>query len=202
MADTLKSLIGTVTIGSNLEIHTNMNDMMKDLISLAWQTGFPLNIPAGASEKTQAFYARVTERAYAAPVDGVPRKTLDQLRQDMDAIIDSVVAEIRASPDGIYTDMTQIKVNGVPIEDALVKVGQQLRAYGVDIYNYKNIAQMVLGVPVLPNVASAMMGATRMLPMTTITDNLPSMPSMQSALSLNLLTSNLASRLPSVSSII
>ncbi|KAG9510306.1 hypothetical protein GZH46_01153 [Fragariocoptes setiger] len=178
VADTLKSVLSTVFTGVPLDIDFKTQDFARDLVFLTWQTGFPVTMPSGVRERAQQFYDELKQRVADSPVENVERKTMAALKVDIDNIIDAVVEEIRSSPDGIYTDLTQTQVNGVPLQDAMVSVGQQLKAYGVDLTNYKNIAQMVLGIPVLPSVASTFVGVTKQVPrfsMSALTGNLTSL---------------------------
>lgn len=112
-------------------------------------------MPAGFMEKTKDFYDRVNARVMATDVEGLTRKRLVNLRTDLDSIVDAIMEEVRRSPDGLYTNYLNARVNGtLPLEEACYQVGLQLKAYGIDIANYRNIAGVVLGVPVVPQVAS------------------------------------------------
>ena len=134
-------------------------------------------MPSGFMQKVQDFYNRIRLRVDQADVKDVERKTLASLKNDLDEIVDGIIDEVRQSSDGIYTDYLQTRVNGVPLEDACTAVGIQLRAYGVDLTNYRNIAGAVLGVPIMPTVASAMVNVASMAPnlgtLRNLTSNLP-----------------------------
>ena len=102
---------------------------------------------------------RVRVRVDAADVKLVPRKSLSGLKVDLDEIVDSIIEEVRRSPDGVYTDYEKTMVGNVSLEDACVQVGVQFKAYGLDIKNYRDIAGMILGIPLMPTVANTVMTA-------------------------------------------
>lgn len=177
VANLAKGIIKTATLGVPLEVNFDPSGLVKNFAYFTWRTGFPMTMPSGFMDKAQDFYNRVRSRVDISDVKDVERKSLANLRQDLDLIVDSIVEQVRISPDGLYTDYLQTRVNGTPIEDACTKVGVQLKAYGVDLTNYRNIAGMVLGIPVMPTVASAMVNVASLAPnlnrLRNLTSNLP-----------------------------
>lgn len=165
MTTLVKSIISAVTLGTpgELEFGGPM-DFGKNLVSLTWRTGFPMTIPSGFLSKTQNFINRVRAQIQAADVKNVKRKTLANLKLDLDAIVDAIEDQVRLSQDGLYTDYEAIQVNGAPLEDALTAIGIQLKAYGVDVTNYRNIASAILGLPLLPTMAAALVDASSRVP--------------------------------------
>lgn len=158
VANLAKSIIKTVTLGVPLEVNVDTSGVVKNFAYFTWRTGFPMSMPSGFVQKAQDFYNRVRARVGRSPVKGVERKSLANLRKDLDQIVDSMVEQVRQSPAGLYADYLQTRVgrDQVPLEDACTQVGVQLKAYGVDLTNYRDIAGAVLGIPVMPSVASAM----------------------------------------------
>lgn len=168
VANIAKSVIRTVTLGVPLELNFDPGALVKNFAYFTWRTRFPVSMPKGFVQKAQDFYNRVKARVDRAEVSDVQRKSLANLKLDLDDIVDSIVEEVRQSPDGLYTDYLQTRVHGVPLEDACTAVGVQLKAYGVDLTNYRNIAGMVLGVPLMPTVASAMVNVASLANMQTV----------------------------------
>lgn len=164
VANLAKSIIKTVTLGVPLEVNVDTSGIVKNFAYFTWRTGFPVSMPSGFIQKAQDFYNRVKLRVDNARVDGVERKSLANLKSDLDQIVDAIVEQVRQSPDGLYTDYLQARVGNasLPLEDACTLVGIQLKAYGVDLTNYRDIAGAVLGIPVMPTVASAMMNVASM----------------------------------------
>lgn len=113
-------------------------------------------MPDGVVEKARDFYERISKQVIETDVSELTRKRLVALKVDLDDIVDSIVQEVRQSPDGLFTNYlnTKVKNETMSLEEACFNVGLQLKAYGVDITNYRNIAGVVLGVPVVPHVAS------------------------------------------------
>lgn len=168
VATIAKSVIKTVTLGEPLQLNFDPAGLVKNLAYFTWRTRFPVSMPKGFVQKTQDFYNRVKTRVDQSEVSDVQRKSLANLKLDLDNIVDSIVEEVRQSPDGLYTDYLQTRVDGIPLEDACTAVGIQLKAYGVDLTNYRNIAGMVLGIPVMPTVASAMVNVASLANMETM----------------------------------
>lgn len=168
VANMAKSVIRTVTLGVPLELNLDPGAIVKNFAYFTWRYRFPVTMPRGFIQKTQDFYNRVKLRVDRTEVADVQRKSLANLKLDLDRIVDSIVEEVRQSPDGLYTDYLQTRVDGVPLEDACTAVGVQLKAYGVDLTNYRNIAGKVLGIPMMPTVASAMVNVAGMANMKTM----------------------------------
>lgn len=162
IANMTKAIVKTATLGVPLELNVQPADLVKNVAAITWRTGFPVTVPKGFLEKGQEFYNRIRQRVEETPVDDVERKSLANLRLDLDRIVDSMVDEVRRSKDGLYTDYLQTRVDGLPLEDALTQIGTQLKAYGVDLTNYRNIAGAVLGIPIMPQVASAMINVANL----------------------------------------
>lgn len=169
-----KSFISTITLGKPLEINFNPTSLAKGLASLAWRTGFPVTMPSGFLTKSQEFYNGIMVRVSGTDITLVTRKPLESLKDDLDLIVDSIVEHVRQSPDGLYTNYLDVQVNGVPLEEACYLIGVQLKAYGVDLTNYRNIAGAVLGIPVLPQVASTVVGVASLAPGIGLVTNLTS----------------------------
>jgi len=159
IANLAKGIIKTVTLGVPLDVPIDARGIVKNFAYFTWRTGFPVTMPGDFFRKAQDFYNRVRSRVAKAPVTNVERKSLVGLRQDLDEIVDAIVDQVRKSPDGLYTDYLQTRVGNtsLPLEDACTLVGVQLKAYGVDLSNYRDIAGAVLGIPVMPTVASTVM---------------------------------------------
>lgn len=153
-ANLAKSIIATVTLGVPIEFNIGANDIMKSFALLTWRTGFPISMPQDFLGKASIFYNQIHERVEATDVQFLVRRTLPELKTELDIIVDSIVEEVRISPDGVYTDYTQTKVNGTLLEDACVAIGLQLKAYKTDLSYYRSIAEAVLGVPLMPTIAS------------------------------------------------
>lgn len=164
LASLARSLVDTVTLGEALAINFGPRDVVNSFASLTWRYGWPVTMPAGFLDKVQDFYNRIRARVDEADVSNVSRKTFVALREDLHDIIDAIMDEVRRSPDGVYTDYTQTKVKGVPLEEACLAIGIQLKAYGVDIKNYRDIASAVLGVPLMPTMASGVITAASLAP--------------------------------------
>lgn len=164
LASLARSIVDTITLGEALTITFGPRDVVKSMASLTWNYGWPVSMPSGFLQKVQDFYNKIRARVDEIDVSNLSRKTFVALRQDLHAIIDGIMDEVRQSPDGVYTDYTQSKVNGVPLEEACLALGCQLKAYGIDIKNYRNIASAVLGVPLMPTVASGVITAAGMAP--------------------------------------
>lgn len=178
VANLTKGIIKTATLGVPLEVNFDPSGLVKNFAYFAWRTGFPVTMPKSFMQKGQDFYNRVRSRVERASVKDIERKPLANLRLDLDNIVDAIVEEVRQSPDGLYTDYLLTRVNGLPLEDACTLVGIQLKAYGVDLTNYRNIAGMVLGIPVIPTVASAVVNVASLAPslgtLTNLTSNFTS----------------------------
>lgn len=114
--------------------------------------------------KAQDFYNDTKARVDQTEVANIERKTLSRLKVDLDAIVDSIVQEVRQSRDGIFTDYLETNVNGQSLGDACTAVGVQLKAYGIDLTNYRNIAGAVLGVPIVPQIASGVVNTAKLAP--------------------------------------
>lgn len=136
----------------------------RSIASLAWRTGFPVSMPSGVVQRAQDFYNKLMQDVAATDITLINRKPLASLKVDLDLIVDSVMEHVRQSPEGIYTNYLKIQVGDVTLDEALYRVGVQLKAYGVDLTNYRDIAGAVLGIPILPQVASTVMGAVQMTP--------------------------------------
>lgn len=171
VANLTKAVIKTVTLGVPLEMDISTGGAVKNFAYFAWRTGFPVSMPKGFIQKAQEFYERVKSRVDRAEVKEVERKSLANLRIELDKIVDSIVEEVRMSKDGLYTDYLKTRVDGVLLEDACVAVGIQLKAYGTDLINYRNIAGAVLGIPVMPTVASAVIDVAKIANNITIALN-------------------------------
>lgn len=131
-----------------------------------------MTMPSGFLVKSQEFYNAIMVRVAATDITLVTRKPLEDLKDDLDLIVDSIVEHVRQSPDGLYTNYLEVQVNGVPLEEACYKIGVQLKAYGVDLTNYRNIAGAVLGIPILPQVASTVIGVANLAPGMDLVANL------------------------------
>lgn len=163
VAGLAKAIISTVTLGEPLSINFDPTGLVKNFAYFTWRTGFPVSMPKGFIQKAQDFYNRIKLRVDRSEVAEVERKSLASLKLDLDEIVDGIVEEVRQSPDGLYTDYLRTRIDGVPLEDACTAVGVQLKAYGVDLTNYRNIAGMVLGIPVMPTVASTMVNVAHLV---------------------------------------
>jgi hypothetical protein len=170
VASIAKSVIRTATLGEPLELDFDPRSFVKNLAYFTWRNPRQITSVRGFAQKAQDFYNRVKLRVDQADISNVQRKSLANLKLDLDSIVDSIVEQVRASEDGLFTDYLQTRVNGVPLEDACTAVGIQLKAYGVDLTNYRNIAGMVLGIPVMPTVASAMVNVANMANLDTMRD--------------------------------
>lgn len=164
LASLARSIVDTITLGEALAINFGPRDVVKSFAALTWRYGWPVTMPAGFLDKVQDFYNKISAQVDKADVSDVTRKTFVGLREDLHDIIDAIMDEVRRSPDGVYTDYTQTKVKGVPLEEACLAIGIQLKAYGVDIKNYRNIASAVLGVPLMPTMASGVITAASLAP--------------------------------------
>lgn len=162
IANMTKAIVKTATLGVPLEFNVAPTDLVKNIAAITWRTGFPVTMPKGFMEKAQDFYNRVRLRVQQTSVETLERKSLADLKTDLDNIVDGIVDEIRQSNDGLYTDYLQTRVGGVPLEDACTQVGTQLKAYGIDLTNYQAIAGAVLGIPIMPQVASAVMNVANL----------------------------------------
>lgn len=159
-----KSIISSATTGQPLQIDFGASDVVRSFASFTWRTGFPVTMPRDFTQNAQNFYNRVTARVAETEVKDLKRKRLPELKVDLDDIVDALVEQVRQSPDGLYTDYLETQVNGVPLEEACFQVGLQLKAYGVDLVNYRNIAGAVLGVPLMPTVARTVVSAGKLVP--------------------------------------
>lgn len=176
IASLAKSAIKTLTLGEPLEADVNIYDLPKDLAHFIWSTGFPISMPRGFVQKARDFYDRVRLRVEQADVEQVSRKSFAEFKLDLDKVVDSIVDEVRRSPDGIYTDYLRTRVDGVPLEDACTALGLQLRAYGFDLTNYHKIAKTVLGIPLMPTVASTLMNLGQLADLNKVKDLSQSIP--------------------------
>lgn len=163
-----KSIINTSTTGEPFKIQFGVTDLLQSFALFTWRTGFPLTMPSGFLTKVQDFYDRILERVNQANVQDLERKSLASLKVDLDDIVDGIMDEVRRSPDGVYTNYLDAKVNGLPLEDACVEVGIQFKAYGMDLSNYRRIAGIVLGIPLMPQVAQTINGVVSYQPMEAI----------------------------------
>lgn len=114
--------------------------------------------------KVQDFYNDVKLRVDQTDVSNLERKSLVRLKDDLDSIVDGIVEEVRRSSDGLFTDYLKTDVNGTTLDEACYGVGVQLKAYGIDLTNYRNIAGAVLGVPLMPQVASGVVSGAKFVP--------------------------------------
>lgn len=152
-------------MGKPLEINITPTDLMKSIGSFAWRSkGFPVSTIRGFFDKVQDFYNDIKVRVDLTPVENIERKSLSALKGDLDAIVDAIVEEVRQSPDGLYTDYLKVNVNGKSLKDASTAVGVQFKAYGIDLTNYRNIAGAVLGVPLMPQIASSVVSVAKLAP--------------------------------------
>lgn len=158
-ADVSKSLISAITLGKPLPIEIKSSELIRSLAKFSWRTGFPISMPSSFPEEGTKFYNELMQRISQANVDGLTRKRLASLKIDMDDIVDSLVEHVRQSPLGLYSDWREARVGNVSLEDACYNIGLQVKGYGIDISNYRNIAGAVLGVPVVPTVAGHMVTA-------------------------------------------
>jgi len=176
-------MISTVTLGVPLEVDFGTTDLIKSFARFTWRTGFPITMPRGFMQKAQDFYNNIRLRVNNASVEAVHRKPLAGLKVDLDDIVDAIVDQVRQSPDGLYTNYLETRVHNSSLEDACYDVGVQLKAYGVDLTNYRNIAGAVLGVPLMPTVASTVIGVANLAPslksVSNMTTNLVSNPVVQ-----------------------
>lgn len=124
----------------------------------------PVNALRNFLGQVQDFYNNVRARVDLFEVKDMQRKTLRLLKDDLDAIVDAIVEEVRQSPNGLYTDYLKVNVNGQSLEDACTAVGVQFKAYGIDLTNYRNIAGAVLGVPLMPQVANGVVSVAKLAP--------------------------------------
>lgn len=164
LASLARSIVDTITLGDALVISFGPRDVVKSFASLTWRYGWPVTMPSGFLDKVQDFYNKIRARVDEADVSNVTRKTFVGLREDLHDIIDAIMEQVRKSPDGVYTNYLETDVKGVPLEEACFAVGIQLKAYGVDIKNYRNIASAVLGVPLMPTMASGVISAASLAP--------------------------------------
>lgn len=156
VARVAKSAVAALALGEPMQaVNISVTDLTRSLVSLTWRTGFPLNLKRGFFNKVMDFYERVKQRVEETSVDNVERKRFVNLKVDLDAIVDGIVEHVRQSPDGLNVNYLEAQINGIPLEDACVNVGIQLKAYKKDIAHYRNVAQMVLGVPVMPTLAKS-----------------------------------------------
>lgn len=172
LATLSKNIIATITLGVPIQFDLSAKDIVKNFAYLTWRTGFPVTMPKGFLTNAQDYFEKIRLRVEATSVEGLKRKTLADLKVDLDEIVDAIVEHVRESDDGLYTNYKETMVNGVLLEDACVAVGVQLKAYGVDIKNYRNIAGAILGLPVVPHVASGIVGAAKMVPTLETVNNL------------------------------
>lgn len=122
------------------------------------------------------------------------RKRLVNLKVDLDNIVDSLVEHVRQSQDGLYSNWLDARVNETSIEDAIYNVGLQLKAYKIDISNYRNIAGVVLGVPVVPTVAKHVVSAGKAAaPITQLPGSAFNTVSQMSGSAINSLTNQIPS---------
>lgn len=180
LAELAKSIVATITLGVPIEINMTAGDIAKNFAALTWRTGFPVTMPRGFMEKAQNFFNKIKLRVDESNVTALQRKSLPQLKVDLDDIIDGIVEHVRQSYDGVYADYTLTMVNGIPLEEACVSVGKQLKAYGIDIKNYRNIAGMILGIPIVPHLAQGVVAVADMVPsvgtVTNLTTKIALMP--------------------------
>lgn len=151
---------GTILLGDPFNVNLSAKTLVKGIPSLIWRVGYR-SLPSGLIGKTQDFYDRVQERVMSSDVTQVTRKTFAGLKQYLDEIVDSIVAEIGQSEHGVVTDFTKTMVGNDDLEQAFVNVGLQLRGYSVDVAHYRNLGKMVLGIPVVPTVASGVVSAAK-----------------------------------------
>ena len=177
IAGIAKSFIKTVTLGKPLELNVDIGSLAKNFAYFTWRTGFPVTMPRGVMERAQNFYNEVSTEAGEVDLKEVDRKSLAHLKTDLDSIVDGIVENVRQSPDGLYTNHEEALINGTTLHEACKNVAIQIRAYGLDLWNYRNIAGAVLGVPLMPTVASTIIGASGYMPnlgkLTNMTAALP-----------------------------
>lgn len=164
LATLAKNIIATITLGVPIQFDLSAKDIVKNFAYLTWRTGFPVTMPKGFTTDAQDYFEKIRLRVEATDVAILTRKSLADLKVDLDDIVDAIVEHVRESDDGLYTDYTETMVKGVSLEDACVAVGIQLKAYGIDIKNYRDIAGAVLGIPLVPQLASTIVGAVNMVP--------------------------------------
>lgn len=174
LATLAKNVIATVTLGVPLQFGLTAKDIVKNFASLTWRTGFPVTMPSGFLANAQDYFNKIRVRVEATDVDSLERKSLEGLKVDLDDIVDGIVEQVRASNDGLYTDYKQTIVKGMSLEDACVGVGIQLKAYGIDIKNYREIAGAILGIPLMPHVAQTIVGVASLVPSLQTVNNMTS----------------------------
>lgn len=159
-----KGLIGLVADRKPLNVDFTTGDLARSGINLVWRAQFPMRMPNGVVQKAQDLINKVNARVEDTDVTILSRKTMAQLGKDMEAVVDAIESRVENSPDGIYTDYLAAKVGDKALEDALYDIGLQLKAYQIDLINYRDLADMLLGLPIVPHVVGGINTAVSTAP--------------------------------------
>lgn len=149
-----REMIDLITLGKMPELNVSPTELGRSLGRLAFQTG--LRRPSQVPQKTTDLLTRISERVFDADISKLPRKTMADLRLDLHTIMDSIMATIAASPDGVFTNYLNVQVGEKSLEDALVNLGMQFKAAGVDLLGYRDLAAKLMGIPGLPTISGHM----------------------------------------------
>lgn len=158
-------VIDLATAGQPLKMDISKGEIAQSVALLAKRTG--LNPPIGIFNKVQTFFNQVSERVAQTGVKELQRKSIAEIGQDMKDILDGIVMHVGTSSAGIYSDMSAARVNDKPLQDAMVDVGLQFKALKTDLMFYREVAHKILGVPVMPIVASQLVSMIRATNATT-----------------------------------
>lgn len=159
-----KGIIGMIADREPLNLNITSKDLYNSGVGLLWRARFPLRMPNGVVQKAQDLLNKVNARVEATDVTLLSRKTMSQLGKDMEDVVDAIEAKVENSPDGIYTDYLESKVGDKVLEDALYDIGLQLKAYQIDIINYRDLANTLLGLPIVPHVVGGINTAVSTVP--------------------------------------
>lgn len=150
-------VIDLITMGKPLQLDLAKTDVARSAGLLFWRTGFPVRLPSGVVGRMQNYFNQIGQQVANIEVDQLERKSLAEIGDEMSDIMDAVFDYIGASPKGIYSDLSQVQVKGKPLNNAMVDIGLQFKAYKNDLSYYRDVAHKLLGVPVMPTVASRLL---------------------------------------------
>lgn len=155
-------MFGTVLLGDQLNLDDGFVKIMRGAFSVFWSSGLSVTMPSKTKNQLQDMYNHIHEQVVAEDITKVERKSFVKLKEYIDLIIDSFVQAVYDSDGGLSSiEYSKVKVGNETLEQALVNVGLQFRAYFVDVSNYRDIAKMILGVPVVPTLASGILTASK-----------------------------------------
>lgn len=108
--------------------------------------------------KLQNLLLKIKKRVDATDVETLVRKPIDKFGEDLFKIAGALIEEARKNPNAISGDFQRIQVDGFTIEDALYNVGLQMKAYYIDLTNYRNIVKWFLNLPTIPSLLATIPG--------------------------------------------